>query len=70
MQVGGTKPSNVQEIINHLDDVEYPVTGREFMEACNNMSDVTKEQKDWTQRNINMDKKYNSPEEIKRDLKL
>lgn len=64
------KPRNVQDIINHLGDVDYPVTGRKFMEACDNMSDIAKEQKAWVKMNIDKNKAYNSKEEIRSALKL
>jgi predicted TIM-barrel fold metal-dependent hydrolase len=70
MEAKMSKPANVKNIIDHLGDVEYPVTGKAFMEACNNMSDVSKEQREWVKNNINMEKTYRSPEEIKMDLKL
>jgi hypothetical protein len=65
-----SKPKNVKHIISHLKDVEYPVTGKEFMEACNNMSDVAEDQKAWVKQNILPGKTYNSPEAIKHDLNL
>jgi predicted TIM-barrel fold metal-dependent hydrolase len=65
-----SKPENVQNIIDHLGDVEYPVTGMKFTEACDNMSDVSEEERKWVKNNINMDKTYMTPEEIKKDLKI
>ena len=70
MQFRGIKPSNLQGIVDHLDHVKYPVTGGKFIEACNNMSDVTKEQKDWVMKNIDVNKTYNSADDIKRVLEL
>ncbi len=64
------KPTNMQEIVDHLGHVDYPITGKEFMAACNNMSDVTKEQKDWIKKNISENKTYRSSDELKRDLKI
>jgi hypothetical protein len=64
------KPSETSEMINHLDHVDYPVTGKEFMAACNNMSHVTQQEKDWVRQNLSENKTYNSEEDIKRALKL
>jgi hypothetical protein len=65
-----SKPENVQDIISHLEDVDYPVTGKKFTEACNNMSDVSEEHRQWVRQNIDLNKTYASSEEIKKDLKL
>ncbi len=61
---------NTKEIMSHLNDVNYPVTGKAFMEACDNMSHASETERMWVKENINMNKTYNSPEEIKKDLKL
>ncbi len=55
---------------DHLSHVDYPVTGKDFVAACNNMSHATEEEKDWVKQNISMDKTYNSQEEVKKDLKM
>jgi len=70
MEENMSKPENVTDIINHLKDVEYPVTGKEFMEACDNMSDVSEEQRAWVRNNIEPEKTYASPEEIRHDLNI
>jgi len=70
MQSQTKKPENTQDIVKHLGDVDYPVTGRQFIEACNNMSDVPKEQNDWVKQNIDVNKTYNSPNEIRQALKI
>lgn len=57
-------------IINHLKDVEFPVTGRKFMEACENMSDISDEQKRWVRDNIDLNKTYRSADEIRKALRL
>lgn len=45
------KPTDVQEIVNHIEnDVVYPASGREIAEACNGMSDVPSEQKEWVKQ--------------------
>jgi hypothetical protein len=66
----GKKPAKTQEVIDHLGHVDYPVTGRQFIAACNSMSDVPKEQKEWVKQNISEAKSYSSSEELKKDLKL
>ncbi len=70
MQAKMNKPNNVEDITKHLGDVNYPVTGKKFMEACDNMSDVGEKQRDWVKMNIDADKTYNSLDEIKKALKL
>ncbi len=64
------KPSKISEIMDHLGHVDYPVTGKEFMAACNNMSDVTKEQREWVKANVSEAKTYNSKDELRKDLKI
>jgi len=65
-----SKPENVSDIISHLKDVDYPVTGKKFMEACDNMSDVSEEQRAWVRNNIEPNKSYASPDEIRHDLDI
>ncbi len=65
-----SKPENVGDIISHLKDVSYPVTGKEFMEACDNMSDVSEDQRAWVKKNILPGKTYRSPEDIRHDLDI
>lgn len=69
MQTTG-KPMNTQEIVEHLGHVDYPITGKELMEACENMSHVSDEEREWVKRNIQEDRTYNSREELRRELKL
>jgi hypothetical protein len=54
----------------YLSHVDYPVTGKDFTSACNNMSHATKEEKDWVKQNISPNKTYNSPDEVKEALKI
>ncbi len=70
MQAKMNKPMDTKEIISHLDDVDYPVTGKAFMEACDNMSHASEEERMWVKNNIDMNRTYGSAEEIKRELKL
>ncbi len=64
------KPEDIENIVSHLTHVTYPVTGRAFLEACNNMSDVSDEQRAYVTNNIEPDKTYASVEEIRHDLNL
>lgn len=68
MQVN--KPSDTTEMQEHLSHVDYPITGKDFVAACNNMSHATKEDIVWVKQNISMNKTYNSPDEIKQALKI
>jgi hypothetical protein len=65
-----SKPENVNDIISHLKDVDYPVTGKKFMEACGNMSHLSEEQRAWVKNNIEPGRRYASPEEIRHDLDI
>lgn len=68
MQVN--RPTDTTEMEEHLSHVDYPITGKDFVAACNNMSHATKEETDWVKQNISMNKTYNSPEEVKKALKI
>lgn len=58
------------EVLEHLNGhVVYPATKRQLMEACANMSDVPKEDKDWFAKSL-PDRTYNSAEEVKRALNV
>ncbi len=64
------KPSKTQELIDHLDHVDYPITGKDFMAACNSMEHASQEERDWVMENIDMNKTYNSADEVRKELKL
>jgi hypothetical protein len=64
------KPSSTMEIEEHLGHVTYPVTGKQLMTACNNMSDVPSGERNWVKENLSENKTYASPAEIKKDLKI
>jgi hypothetical protein len=64
------KPSKTIEMMNHTEHVDYPITGKDFMAACNNMSHVSKEERDWVKLNVSETKTYNSEADLKRALKL
>lgn len=57
-------------VINHLKDVTYPVTGKKFVEACERMSDIPDEQRRWVRDNIDLNKTYRSADEIRKALRL
>jgi hypothetical protein len=64
------KPSNTTEMEDHLTHVEYPISGKDFVAACDNMSHATKQEKDWVKQNISLNKTYNSQDEVKQALKI
>ena len=64
------RPEIVADIFNHLKDVDYPLTGKKFIEACGNMSHLSKEEKAWVRKNIEPDRTYTSPEELQYALDL
>jgi len=64
------KSKNVSAMVSHLKDVEYSATGKKFLEACDNMSDVPNEQRVWVRDSSEPNKEYASPEEIRHDLDL
>ncbi len=66
----GDRPSNTDDIVEHLKHVNYPVTGKAFREACSNMSDVPSKERDWVLKNLPEDKTFNSADEIRRELGL
>ncbi len=70
MGVVKDRPSNIDEIREHLTHVDYPVTGKAFVEACSKMSDVPKEERDYVIKNLPVDRTYNSADEIKEVLRL
>jgi hypothetical protein len=54
----------------HLSHVDYPVTGKDFIAACNNMSHASKAETDWVKQNISPNKTYNSQDEVRGALKI
>ncbi len=70
MEAEINKPKDVTDIVSHLKDVEYPVTGKEFIEACDNMSHVHEDQRAWVKKNILPGKTYRSPEDLSHDLDI
>lgn len=48
-------------IVDHVTDhIKYPADKTDLIEACNNLSEFTEEQKRWFERNL-PDGIYNSP---------
>lgn len=55
-----TKKSVIEHIKEHND---YPATKGNLVEACNGMSEFTKDQKRWFEKTL-PDKKYENPNEV------
>ena len=47
--------------------VEYPTSKKALVEACNNFSDVTREDKDWFEKNL-PEREYSEPIEVLKAL--
>ena len=58
------------ELIRHLGHVNYPIKGKQFFEACNDMSHIPEEEKAWILENLPEGRIYSSPEDIKQVLGL
>lgn len=58
------RPSNIDDIREHLKHVDYPVRGKTFIEACANMSDVPKVERDWVIKNLPVNRTYRNADEI------
>jgi hypothetical protein len=59
-----------KEILRHLEHVAYPVTGKQFAQACNSNTHIPKEQCELITKNINLDKTYRTPAQIREDLRI
>lgn len=55
------------EVMKHLDHVQYPATKQQLVEACNNMDHVSEEDKKWLTENLPA-RTFNSAQEVKEDL--
>lgn len=64
------KPLRVDEIREHLSHVDYPITGKDFIAACSNMSHASKDELEFVKRNLPIDRTYRSSDEIKQVLDL
>ncbi len=60
------KKGAIDHIKNHQ---EYPATKKELVASCNNLSDFSKEDKEWYKSHLS-DKTYNSAEELLEALHL
>ena len=49
--------------------MEYPATKKQIVEACNNMSDVSADDRAWFAKTL-PDKKYKSSDDVIKALKL
>lgn len=72
MTSGGTKGGEEfmdrAKIIEHIDEhVEYPATAKELKDACEQMSDVSEEDKKWFEEHL-PDGTYDSPDDVKMAL--
>ncbi len=59
-----------KEILRHLEHVAYPVTGKQFADACRGNTHIPKEQCDLITKSINPNKTYHRPSEIREDLRI
>lgn len=56
------------QVMTHLEEhVNYPATKDQIIKACNDMSDVPLDAKDWILRNLT-DRRYQNSEEVKKIL--
>lgn len=62
-------PMQAPEIADHLNHVSYPASKQDLVEACEKMSDVPKEDKDWFMKAL-PEKTYGSADEVKQTLGL
>ena len=61
---------DVDNAIKHLrEDQEYPATKAELVAACNNLSDFSKEDKEWFMENL-PERTYKSADEVVNALDL
>ena len=56
--------SNLKAALEHAKNhVEYPATKKQLVEACNNMSDMPKAEREWFAKNL-PDKTYKNGKEV------
>lgn len=55
------------DVMMHLDHVDYPATKQELVEACNNMDDVTDEDRKWFIENLPA-RTFKNADEVKEAL--
>ncbi len=56
--------SNLQEELGHIKNhIDYPATKQQVVEACNNMSDMPSDDKEWVSKSL-PDQTYGGPEDV------
>ncbi|MDA4131089.1 MAG: DUF2795 domain-containing protein [Thaumarchaeota archaeon] len=56
--------SNLQEELGHIKNhIDYPATKQQVVEACNNMSDVPSDDKEWVSKSL-PEQTYGGPEDV------
>lgn len=62
--------SEMKEVWEHMNGhVRYPATKKQLVEACANMSDVPRQDKEWFAKTL-PERTYKSAEEVKKALKM
>lgn len=62
-----SQPMSRSDAMKHMDHVDYPASKEDLVKACNNMSDVSNEDKKWFMESL-PEGSYNSPDEVKEAL--
>jgi hypothetical protein len=63
-QTGADFAMSLQEELGHIKNhVKYPASKQQVIEACNNMSDVPSQDKDFVSRSL-PDQTYRGPEDV------
>lgn len=61
---------NKENVMRHLkEDQQYPAVKEDLVKTCNSLSDFSKEEKQWFEKNLPSGM-YNSPEEVAQALKM
>jgi hypothetical protein len=56
--------SNLAEELGHIKNhIDYPATKQEVIAACNNMSDVPSDDKEWVSKSL-PEQTYRAPEDV------
>lgn len=60
--------SSVKDALNHIkNDVDYPASKQDIMQACSGFSEVSKNERDWFDNTL-PDRTYNNPDEVIRAI--
>jgi|GEM_PF-1312649 len=60
----------MNEVMEHLDGhITYPATKQEIIKACENMSDVPADDKNWVMKNL-PDKTYMNTDDVKNAMRM